>query len=182
MKQFDIGSGTGRIIRILLRVLLALTTLIYPMFMDMMSAAGWQYNVSEGNYPELFSTFAVWMFFGAGLLTIAAVLCFFGMKPKRWQCNAAALGCGCVGITACLTVLYKFCAYADQNFSGIAETMQPVSELYRDRILPTLLPFAILCVLSAWQLMSYDAHVYRRQKRDAKRRADAQEAPKILGE
>lgn len=182
MKQIDIGSGMGRMLRILLRVLLVITTLIYPMFMDVMSAAGWQYNVSEGNYPKLFSTFAVWMFLGAGLLTIAAILCFLGIKPNRWQCNAAAIGCGCIGITACMIVLYSFCAYADQNFSGIDGTMQPVSELYRDRILPTILPFAILCVLSVRQLMSYDARVCRRQKRDAKRRADAQEAPKILGE
>ncbi len=171
-----------KILKKFLRVMLILTTLVYPLFMCQMSAAGWQYNVDAGNYPEVFAAYAFWMRAGSVLLTAAAVLCLFGSRPRRWLCNAAALGCGTGGIIACMTVLAKFTAYADQNFSGLDETMQPVSELYRDRLLPTLLPFALLCVLAFWQIFDYDARVYRRQKRDEKRSRDTQEAPKILGD
>ena len=165
-----------------LRVILIVTTLIYPLFMCQMSAAGWQYNVDAGNYPQIFAAFALWMRIGSVLLTAAAVLCLLGCRPKLWLCNAAALVCGMGGITACMTVLSRFTAYADRNFSGIDGTMQPVSELYRDRLLPTLLPFAVLCILAFWQMFTYDARVYRRQKRDEKRRREQAEAPKILGD
>ncbi|MBQ2263805.1 MAG: hypothetical protein IJY06_06390 [Oscillospiraceae bacterium] len=171
-----------KILKNFLHVILVLTTIIYPLFMCQMSAAGWQYNVDAGNYPEEFSVFAFWMRTGSVLLTAACILCLLGRKPKLWVCNAAALLCGTGGIAACMTVLARFTAYADQHFSGMDETMQPVSELYRDRLLPTLLPFALLCVLAVWQLFAYDARVYRQQRRDEKKRLDAQEAPKILGD
>ncbi len=171
-----------RFVQNLLRVALAATTLIYSLFMSQMSAAGWQYNVNEGNYPELFAAFAAWMRIGSVLLTLAAVFCFIGIKPKLWRFNAAALLCNCAGIVSCMTVLYRFTAYADQNFSGIDETMQPVSELYRDRLLPTLLPFALCCVLAVWQSTSYDVKVYIQQKRDEKKKKDMEEAPRILGD
>ena len=112
-----------------LRVILIVTTLIYPLFMCQMSAAGWQYNVDAGNYPQIFAAFALWMRIGSVLLTAAAVLCLLGGRPKLWRCNAAALVCGMGGITACMTVLSRFTAYADRNFSGIDGPMQPVSEL-----------------------------------------------------
>lgn len=184
MKTNDHSSGgtAPRIVQICLHVLLLLTTLVYSLFMAQMSAAGWQFNVNEGNYPELFAAFATWMRIGSVLLTAAAVFCLCGRKPKLWRCNAIALGCGCAGISSCMTVLYQFTAYADQNFPGIDGTMQPVSELYRDRLLPLLLPFAIVCVLSLWQMFSYDAKVYRQQKRDEKRRRDREQAPRILGD
>lgn len=169
-------------LKICLRALLILTTIVYPLFMGLMSAAGWQYNVNEGNYPTLFSTFATWMTIGCVLLAAGAVLCMLGMKRRLWVCNAAALGCAAGGITAAMTVLYRFMAYADQNFPGHRETMQPISEIYRDRLLPMLVPFGLICVLALWQMFSYDCRVYRQQKREEKRRRDAEQAPSILGD
>lgn len=171
-----------KIVKIILRSLLVPAAIVYSAFMPLMSAAGWQYNVNEGNYPALFGAFATWMNIGSLLLIAAAVLVFFGIKPKFWQCNAVSIGCGCAGLVSCMTVLYRFTAYADQNFSGIDGTMQPVSELYRDRLLPMLLPFALGLALAVIQLLDYEARVYRRQKREEKKRLDAEEAPKILGE
>lgn len=175
-------SAMKKFIQNFLRVLLIASTLIYALFMPQMSAAGWQYNVNAGNYPEVFAAFATWMRIGSVLLTAACVLCMCGIKPKFWRCNAVSLLCACAGLTSCMTVLYKFCAYADQNFSGIGDTMQPVSELYRDRLLPMLLPFAVCCVLAVWQITSYDVKVYIQQKKEEKQRLDAQEAPSILAE
>jgi len=177
-----VKKGTKKIAKIILIVLLLLTTAVYALFMPMMSAAGWQYNVDQGNYPQLFAAFSNWMRIGSVLLTAAAVFCLIGIKPKFWRCNALALGCGCAGISSCMTVLYHFTVYADQNFSGIDDTMQPVSALYRDRLLPALLPFVLVCVISVWNVASYEAQVYRKQKRDEKRRREQEQAPKILGD
>lgn len=176
------APGWHKPMKICLRVLLVVTTIIYPLFMGLMSAAGWQYNVNEGNYPQLFSTYAFWMSAGSVLLAVGALLCLLGVKLRFWGCNAAALGCAAAGIAACMTVLYQFMAYADQNFPGHRETMQPISEIYRDRLLPMLVPFGLICVLSVWQLMAYDCRVYRSQKRAEKRRREEAAAPRILGD
>ncbi len=165
-----------------LRGLLIVTTLLYPGFMAMLSAAGWQHNLKSqgGNYPdEVFAPFISWMYIGAALLIFGAVLCLLGGRLRLWLCNLFALFCACPGIAACMTVLYRFCAYADR-FGYSNQEMQPASEIYRDRLLPMLLPFFLLCVLALLQLFSYDARVYRKQQRDAKRREQNAEAPKIL--
>lgn len=162
--------------RAVLSVLLAVFTLVYPGFMDMMSAAGWLYNVREGNYPEHFRVWAVWMFIGGGLLCAASLLAILGIRKKLWRLNIAAIGCSVPGLAACMIVLQKFCIYADQNFSGIRETMQPVSERYRDRILPTILPALLAVILAVWNLLDEDSKEYRR----AIKRAEEAEAPKIL--
>ncbi|MBQ7004450.1 MAG: hypothetical protein IJN57_10900 [Oscillospiraceae bacterium] len=161
-----------------LRLVLGVTTCIYPLFMGLMSAAGWQYNVNAGNYPALFSTFATWMTIGCLLLAAGTVLSFFGMKHRFWRCNVIALACGVPGVIAAMTVLHRFTLYADQNFPGHRETMQPISEIYRDRLLPILLPFGLLCVICLWQLFAYDARVYRSEQ---KKQQNA-EAPSILGD
>ncbi len=188
-KQNGIPSGSGsqnsplrKTGYAVLRGLLIVTTLIYPGFMAMLSAAGWQHNLRSkgGNYPdEVFAPFITWMYIGAALLILGAVLCLLGGKHRLWLCNLLALLCACPGIAACMTVLYRFCAYADR-YGYSNQEMQPASEIYRDRLLPMLLPFLLLCTLALLQLFSYDARVYRRQQRDAKRRALNAEAPKIL--
>ena len=62
---------TSRILRRILAVLTAVTALIYPGFMALMSAAGWSYNVRQGNYPAVFSTLAGWMYAGGNHLSIS---------------------------------------------------------------------------------------------------------------
>lgn len=157
----------------ILCAVLAVLTLVYPGFMDMMSAAGWMYNVREGNYPAQFRVWAVWMYIGGGLLCAAAVLAFLGMRKRLWRLNYVSLGCCIPGLTACMLALRAFCTYADQHFSGIRETMQPVSELYRDRLLPTVLPAVLAAILAVWNLLDEDARTYRHA-------AEQAEAPGIL--
>ncbi len=164
--------------RIFLRVVLVLSTAVYPGLMAMLSAAGWRYNVEQGHYPELFRVFSGWMYAGGILLCTGAVLCLFGAREQWWQCNIPAIGLGGVGCTACLSVLYRFCAYADQHFSGLNETMEPVSQLYRDRLLPVVLPALVLLWLCVWQIVL--AAPYRHRKHREKEARLNAEAPRIL--
>ena len=162
-------------LQILLKIILVITTLIYPCFMVMMSATGWMYQFQSGNYPAVFRLFSIGMYFGGGLLCIGTVLLFFGKKPRFWKCNIMALLTACIGCMTCLVILSQFSAYADQNFSGIGETMKPVSEMYRDRISPVIVPALLLVVLSVWQLLET-----REERLEEYWQKENAEAPKIL--
>lgn len=158
---------TQKIIHTLLIVLLLVLFVLYG-FMAVMSAAGWLYNVSEGNYPDVFRSFAGWMYAGIVLLLAGVVLVLCGGNPKFCYLSLVAMPCAGLGLTACLSSLYRFCAYADQHFSGIGDTMQPVSELYRDRLLPLILPAVLCLVLAVWHFWSEDARDFRNRKRAAR--------------
>lgn len=165
-----------------LRILLIVSALVYPGMMAMLSAAGWRYHAAQGNYPGIFNAYAFWMTLGGVLLLSGTVLCLMGARKRLWLCNPAAVVCAGCGLWGCLWALQKFCLYADQNFSGVDGTMQPVSELYRDRISPVILPFLCICLLSAWQFFRYEARVYRKQQRIAAQEKENAPAPKILAD
>ena len=148
--------------------------------MILLSAAGWRYNVRQGNYPELFNVFSFWLFLGAGLLGISMILCMLGKKDKFYKLNFISMICSTAGLTACMTVLSKFCAYADQNFSGIGDSMKPVSEMYRDRISLVILPVSLIFILSVWNfLKSREYRIALKQKRLQEINA---QAPKIISD
>lgn len=167
-----------KISQMFLRVILIISAVIYPGLMAMLSAAGWRYQVQEGNYPAVFGIYSFWMFFGAGLILLGVIFSMIGMKAKYWLMNLFSMGAGISGCVSCMTVLSKFTAYADQNFSGIGEEMKPVSELYRDRLLPILFPVFLMMVLSVWQFS--DSREYRIHKHQLKFASENAEAPKIL--
>lgn len=168
--------------KILLRIALVLTTLVYPGFMAMMSAAGWMHNVGTGSYPDIFRSFAGWMYAGGGMLCAGTVLVLLGAKPRLWTCNLPGMVLGAAGCGACLSSLYRFCAYADAHFPGIGETMQPVSELYRGRLLPVILPALLVGLLGCWQVFSEETREFRIARRREKEARENAPAPKILGE
>ena len=164
-------------LQIFLKVILVITTLIYPCFMVMMSATGWMYNFNSGNYPAIFRNFSIGMYIGGGLLCFGTVLLLFGKKAKFWKLNIISMLSACIGCVTCMTILSKFTAYADQNFSGIGENMKPVSEMYYDRIFPVIVPAFLLAILSVWQI--FDTRDERIQKQFELENA---EAPKILND
>lgn len=167
-----------KIIRICMDIFLIILSLIYPGFMAVMSAAGWDYNVKQGHYPEIFSVYSFWMFLGAGLILFGVVCCFAAKKPKFYIFNTISAVVGIIGTVSCMTVLHQFCIYAEQNFSGIGESMQPVSDLYRDRILPIVFPVFLMLILDFWNFL--ESREYRIQKKNQKLAERNAEAPKIL--
>ena len=162
-------------LQIFLRIILVITTLIYPCFMVMMSASGWMYQFQSGNYPLIFRNFSIGMYIGGGLLCVGTMILFLGNRAKFWKYNIISLICAFVGCAICLTILSRFTAYADQNFSGIGETMKPVSEMYNDRISPVIVPAILLAFLSLWQMfITKEEHFQERAE------LENAEAPKIL--
>ncbi len=148
--------------------------------MAMLSAAGWRYNVRQGNYPDILGVYSFWMFLGAGLVLFSIFLCMLGKKEKFYKLNYFSGIFSITGLTACMTVLSKFCAYADQNFSGIGDSMQPVSEMYRNRISPIVFPVILILILSVWNFLK--SREYRIMLKQKKAEALNAEAPKIISE
>ncbi len=165
-------------IRICLDIFLIILSLIYPGFMAVMSAAGWHYNVKQGHYPEIFGVYSFWMFLGAGLILSGVICCFLAKKPKFYILNLISAFAGIAGTVSCMTVLKNFCAYAEQNFSGIGENMKPVSELYRDRLLPIVFPVFLMLILDFRNFL--ESREFRIQKKNQKLAELNAEAPKIL--
>lgn len=171
---------TVKVTRGILKAVLVVTALVYPGFMGMMSAAGWLYNVREGNYEAIFRSFSGWMIGGGVLVLAAVVLVMAGGVGKRWRWSVAAAVLAAAGGAACMSALYRFIAYADAHFSAIDGTMQPVSELYRDRLLPILLPAALAVGIAVWQILDDESREWRiREKRERDARENAP-APKIV--
>ncbi len=167
-------------LKLVLRVLMILSTLVFPGFMCGMSASGWLYNARLGNYPDQFLDYAYYLYAGAIALTLAVILCMLGIRETRWLCSAIAIPLGSVGMALIWSILSLFMTYADNNFSGQRETLQPISEIYQNRIAPCILPFAIMFFLSLAQLFSYDARVYRKQRRMKRLEKLYAPAPRIL--
>ena len=170
----------SKIGKICLRIITFCLTLVYPGFMAMMSAAGWMHNVGTGSYPAIFRSYAGWMFAGGGLLCAGMVLALFGIRGKWWKCNVAGAAASVTGCIACMTVLQKFSAYADEHFPGIGDSMKPVSELYRERLLPIAGVAVLLVLLCVWQALAEPAREYRIRKFREKQAKENAPAPKIL--
>lgn len=172
-------SGIGKIC---LRIAVVILTVIYPAFMAMMSAAGWMHNVGTGAYPAMFRSLAGFMFTGGGLVCAGTISAMLGIRARWWKCNIAGIASGCVGCGMCLAVLRRFCTYADEHFSGIGDDLMPVSQLYRDRLLPILLVTVLLTVLCLWQIFTDPAREFRIRKRREQAERENAPAPKILGD
>jgi heme exporter protein D len=71
---------------------------------------------------------------------------------------------------------------ADERGWSDMYTMQPASDMYRNRILPTVIPFVLLIAAAVLQYFSYDEKVKRRLKREEKEKKENMPAPKILGD
>lgn len=160
----------------LLRTALVVTTLIWPIFMDCMTAYGWLLHADH--YGDAFRGYAYGVFVGAGLMSLGVVLCLV-----RW--NAAAGLSGTVGFLSILIPIVKAVAAARENSWGPQTEQgfgQLASDLWSDRMYPTVAPFVLLLLVCFLQFFSYEAVVRRQKKREARLAAEHAPAPHILDE
>ena len=163
-----------KIICIILRLLLVLTTVLFCWITDLGCAFGWIRNARAGeNWPAEFVGYGQMMIAGVVFLTLGGVLVL--LHRKNWL-NWAAIGSGSMGITLCLIALYRVSAYAaESGFYSMLMDM-PADALYRMEILPTLVPYGCLLGLGIMQFFSTEAkadRIRRKQQNEAK-------APQIL--
>ncbi|MGN0621860.1 MAG: hypothetical protein ACI4I9_08325 [Porcipelethomonas sp.] len=156
---------------LIIKIAAILTTLVFPCIFNILSAAGWIYN--SGSYGEIFNVYGAVMIVSSAVMAAAAILCCLKL-------NIAAVIADFIGLIPCMTILYKVVVFADENGWSNKYTMEPVSNMYRNRILPTIIPFVLIIAAAALQFFSYEAAVKRRKKREEKEKRENMPAPKIL--
>lgn len=160
-------------ILVFLKVLLIASTAVYPLFMDLLSGIGWISTYSR--YGSEFTVIGTVMVISSGLMSAAVVLCLL----KK---NISAVVTETAGFAAAMTIMIKMMNIADERGWSDMYTMQPASDMYRNRILPTVIPFVLLIAAAVLQYFSYDEKVKRRLKREEKEKKENMPAPKILGD
>lgn len=163
-----------KIICMLLRIVLVLTTILFCWITDLGCAFGWMRNARAGeNWPLEFVGYGQMMVAASAFLTLGVVLVL--LCRRNWL-NWAAVGAGSTGIILCLIALYRVSSYAaDSGFYSKLMDM-PVDTLYRMEILPTLVPYGCLVLLAWIQFFSVEA----RDERMGKKQREEAKAPSIL--
>lgn len=158
-------------ILLVLKLILAVLTVIFPVLMVMLAGAGLLHN--SDSYGREVTRIGIFLIASGALMTAGTVLVLF-------RKNIASLICSCTGFSLCMLMLYKLTEHADSAGWSDAYTMEPVSDMYTARILPVIAPFAIAAVLAVIQFFSYEEKERRRLRRQLKEEKENEPAPPIL--
>lgn len=156
------------------KAMLIVLTAVYPLFMTMMTGIG-ILSKSE-KYGRMISGCGAALVVSGAALTAAAVLCLF----RKSLPNLLAMILSVPGFALCMGSLYKLSDHAKAaGWMGHGVySLVPVADMYRQRILPVILPFLLTLVIAAIQFFSYNAAEERREKRREKGKNAP--APKII--
>lgn len=154
-----------------LKLLLVILTVIFPILMVMLAGAGLLYN--SDSYGVELSRVGVLLIISGAAMTVGTVLVLL-------RKNIASLICSCTGFVLCMTMLYKLTSHADSAGWSDAYTMEPASDMYIARILPVIIPFVISAALSLIQFFSYDAREQRRLCKKLREEKENEPAPPII--
>lgn len=152
-----------------LEVLLVVSTLVSPIFLNGLGAYGIVSNANENlansadlleyyvNLMHQMLEYGYLMVASSVLMVVSLVLCLVGLDVVPMVTQSA-------GFTICMVVMYKISAIADKY--GLTDSeMQPLSEKYFNRHFVTLVPFLLLLAVCLMRFFSYDKRSQRRQKR-----------------
>lgn len=115
-------------------IIMALLTVIYSLIMVCMAGAGLIYNGES--YGRELENAGIWLIISGILMTAGAVLSFF--KKRIFLIISAILTA--VGLAVCLAMVYIVCTHADNAGWADNHTMEPVSRMYKERLLPVIVP------------------------------------------
>lgn len=170
MKQ----GKTYRAVLKLLQIALVVLLLIYPLFMDIMTAFGWLVNAQS--YGRAFKTYA-------GVTAVCALLMAAGTVLYFCKKDLAAIVCDVLGFGPMMAVLWRVVHIAETNgWGGQTEASFGLraAPLWSGRMWPTVFPFALLLLLSLLHYFSCDAVSARHARRAAREAHENRPAPKII--
>lgn len=121
----------------IIKIIMIILTLVYPFFMTCFAGMGLIYNKSS--YGAKLELIGIFMIISGISMTLGAFLCLSSRKTT----NIISLACSVIGLILCLAMLYMLCSHADNAGWVDNYTMNPVSDMYRTRILPVIIPSAI---------------------------------------
>lgn len=129
---------------IISEILLAVFTLIYPLFNVTLSGAGLIFNGNSYGF-KLIICGIMWIASGL-LMTSGSILCIFGK-------NIPAVILSSLGFIICMVILFIVTAHAEKY----AWTMPyynkfSVADIYRKRMIPVVIPFTLTAMISGLRL------------------------------
>lgn len=159
---------------IVLKVIMLAMSLYYSLAMTALSGAGLIRNrVSYG--AELEKT-GIFLIISAILMTAGAILCLF----RKDLPDIASIALSLCGFALCMIMLKRLTAHADSSGWTDKYTLQPISDMYRARIMPCIIPAALSVIIAAAQLCSYELAQQRRSARARQQAKKNAPAPSVL--
>lgn len=129
---------------IISEIILAVLTLIYSFFIVILSGAGLIFNGSSYGV-KLMTCGIIWIISGL-LMTSGTILCISGK-------NISAMILSSLGFAVCIVILFIVTAHAEKYaWSMPYYNKFPVADMYRKRIIPTVIPFIITDTISGSRL------------------------------
>lgn len=163
-----------QVLQIFLKLALVVTTLIYPLFMDLLTALGW--TVNAHSYGAKFRILAAVVAVGVLLMTAGVILALC----KK---DIAALVTGSVGFfplmgaVSIATSIAEAAGWAPQSEAHLGRFAY---QIWADRMLPTIAPYCLLVAVALLHYFSYEASAARREKKRQKEEFENRPAPKIV--
>ena len=146
------------VLLLILKLILAVLTIIYPLFMNIMSGLGmfieWNDSGIVYNSNKYNSQLALcgWsLIFGGLALTLSAVFCIL----KK---NKISIFTSLAGFILSMASLLKIASHADLAGWSNKYTLEPVSDMYTARILPDVFPFILCIIISIIQIIFFSHH------------------------
>lgn len=128
------------------RIFLIVSTLVCPFFMVIMTGAGLVYN--RVGYGTGIMYTGIFLIISGVLMTSGSICCILRKKIS----DIISVILWCAGISVCMMMLYILCVHADRN--GWHRNLLPVSDMYKSRIFPVIIPFVTDLILSVMHLRS----------------------------
>ncbi|MDO5559183.1 MAG: hypothetical protein Q4F95_06245 [Oscillospiraceae bacterium] len=154
-----------KVFKIILKIILILITVIYAVFFNLAGGAGIIYEAIDNRsagllVPDDFTKLAAasGCFFASGILMVTATVMVLHKK------GLSVLIAEIPGISACMTGLILIVSQA-QKIGFSDENLQPYSQIYLARHLPTLGHFVVILIIALMNYLSYDNRVKRNKKK-----------------
>lgn len=149
---------------------------IFPGAMAIPAGAGiMSHRDSYGD--ELWAQGLLLLISGAAMI-VGALLCI----SRKELPNILALVLDIPGIVLCMAMLYKIADHADRAGWSDKFTMEPISEMYKERLIPCVIPAALILVTALVQLFSEEVTSARRQRKKLRTERENAPAPPIIGD
>lgn len=158
------------------KIILIVSTAVYPIFMVMMTGAGLISN--KASYGLIISGYGTKLIISGTLMSAAAVLCLF----RKSLPNLIAPLLSSAGFALCMTMTYRLIRHAESaGWMGVGKYENlPVGDMYRERLIPTAAPFLLTLAISVIQFFSYDACEERRIRKKLRKDKENAPAPPII--
>lgn len=143
-------------VMVVLKVIMLVLSLYYSLAMTALSGAGLVRN--RASYGTELEKTGILLIISAVLMTAGAVLCLF----RKNLPDIASIALSLCGFLLCMAMLYRLMTHADTAGWTDKYTLMPISDMYKTRIMPCVIPAALSVIIAAVQLCSCELVQQRR--------------------